>query len=123
MSKLIGTACRNREGVAIEPNLMRAGSRSSFLLVAAMTTTRLSCSNPSIFTKELYLAAIKYTPGAAVVISMIAAPKRPHPGFPQVTEMYQAIENSKLIPTIKNSDRCTFSAYRKLKSLQKPGMK
>lgn len=28
---------------------MRAGSRSSFLFVAAMTTTRLSCSNPSIY--------------------------------------------------------------------------
>jgi hypothetical protein len=35
-------------------HLMRAGSRSSFLFVAAMTTTRLSCSNPSIYKTYIF---------------------------------------------------------------------
>lgn len=34
-------------------NLIRAGSRSCFLLVAAITTTFLSCSKPSICTKKI----------------------------------------------------------------------
>lgn len=55
MPKLFGTACKEKKGHTDRKlNLMRAGSRSSFLFVAAMTTTRLSCSNPSIYKTYIF---------------------------------------------------------------------